>query len=162
LRVETTINNPGAFQSYRSSEGDPEGPKSWRPMRKGVADMHRRAEVSRQSNDRYADTLASLDTSTPIGQLAARLYPSQSAGQTERGRIASRVSYRLRILRAHGLIRKSPGRRRYNMTTKGRQIVTALLQTQHATLQQLNATASGEDPTKGPGMPSNLHTDKPA
>jgi hypothetical protein len=189
LRIETTINNPGAFQSYRSREGDPEGPKSWRPMRKGVADMHRRAKVSQQCNDRYAEALASLDTSTPIRQLAAkvcrparkdgtryralrpwseqdrkllesisdaalavegfrnrdlaaRLYPSKLASQTERGRISSRVSYRLRILRAHGLIRKSPGRRRYHMTTKGRQIVTALLQTQHATLQQLNATAA--------------------
>jgi hypothetical protein len=189
LRIETTINNPGAFQSYRPSEGDPDGPKSWRPMRKGVADMHRRAQVSQQSNDRYADALASLDTSTPIGQLAAkvcrpgrkngtryralrpwsehdqkllesisdatlavegfrnrdlasRLYGSKSADRTERGRIASKVSYRLRILRAHGLIRKSPNRRRYHMTTKGRQIVTALLQAQHATLQQLNALAA--------------------
>lgn len=189
LRIETTINNPDAFQSYRSSESDPDGPKSWRPMRKGVADMHRRAEVSQQSNDRYAEALASLDTSTPIGQLAAgvcrpvrkdgtryrplrpwsdedrkllevisdgelavagfrnrdlasRLYPSKSADQVQRARIASKVSYRLRILRAHGLIRKSPGRRRYHMTTKGRQIVTALLQAQHATLQQLNATAA--------------------
>lgn len=189
LRIETTINNPDAFQSYRSSESDPEGPKSWRPMRKGVADMHRRAEVSQQSNDRYAEALASIDTATPIGQLAAgvcrpvrkdgtryrplrpwsdedrklleaisdgklavagfrnrdlasRLYPSKSADQSQRARIASKVSYRLRILRAHGLIRKSPGRRRYHMTTKGRQIVTALLQAQHTTLQQLNATAA--------------------
>jgi hypothetical protein len=39
-------------------------------MRKGIAGMYRRAEVSSQSNDRYADTLASLDTSTPIGTLA--------------------------------------------------------------------------------------------
>lgn len=189
LRIETTINNPGAFQSYRSSESEPDGPKSWRPMRKGVADMHRRAEVSQQSNDRYAEALASLDTSTPIGLLAAkvcrptrkdgtryralrpwseqdrrlleaisdgklavegfcnrdlasRLYPSKSQDNTERGRIASKISYRLRILRAHGLIRKSPRRRRYHITTKGRQIVTALLLTQHATLQQLNATAA--------------------
>lgn len=189
LRIETTINNPQAFQSYRSSENDPHGPKSWRPMRKGVADMHRRAQVSQQSNDRYAAALASLDTFTPIGQLAAKvcrrarkdgtryrplrpwsdedrrlleaisdgklavggfcnrdlashLYPSKSDDKIERGRIASKVSYRLRILRAHGLIRKSPGRRRYHMTTEGRQIVTALLQTQHATLQQLNATAA--------------------
>lgn len=63
LRVETTITNPGAFQSYRSSQGDPDGPKSWRQMRKGVADMHRRAEVSQQCNQRYAAALASLDTS---------------------------------------------------------------------------------------------------
>lgn len=189
LRIETTINNPGAFQSYRSSESEPDGPKSWRPMRKGVADMHRRAEVSQQSNDRYAEALASLDTSTPIGQLAAKvcrparkdgthyralrpwseqdrrlleaisdgklavegfcnrdvashLYPTNSDDKTQRARIASKVSYRLRILRAHGLIRKSPRRRRYHMTTKGRQIVTALLQAQHATLQQLNAIAA--------------------
>ncbi len=188
LRIETTINNPGAFQSYRSSEGDPNGEKSWKPMRKGVADMHRRAEVSGQSNNRYADALASLDTSTPIGQLAAKicrpvkkdgtryralrpwsaqdrqhldsisdgkftiagfcnrdlaqqLYPS-SDDPIERRRIASKVSYRLRILRAHGLIRKSPGRRRYHLTTKGREITTALSRSQHITLQQLNALAA--------------------
>lgn len=188
LRIETTINNPGAFQSYRSSESDPGGLKSWRPMRKGVADMHRRAEVSQQSNNRYADALASLDTSTPIGQLAAevcrpvrkdgtryralrpwsehdrKLLESISDGElavagfcnrdlarqlyppaddaAQRGRIASRVSYRLRILRAHGLIRKSPGRRRYHVTAKGREIITALSRSQHITLQQLNVTAA--------------------
>ncbi len=74
--------------------------------------------------------------------LAARLFGSKPADQSERGRIASKVSYRLSILRAHGLIRKLPKRRRYQITTKGRQIVTALLQSQHATLQQLNALAA--------------------
>jgi len=189
LRIETTINNPKAYRSYRSSEAEPEGEKSWRVMRRGVADMYRRAEVSQAANDRYAEALASLDTTTPIGRLAAdvcrpvrkdgkryrplrpfaeedrtlleaisdgryatggfcnrdlasRLYPIKSADSIERSRRASKVSYRLRILRAHGLIRKSPGRRRYHMTTKGRQIVTALLQSQHATLQQLNALAA--------------------
>jgi hypothetical protein len=189
LRIETTINHPGAFQSYRSSESDPAGRKSWRPMRKGVADMHRRAEVSQQANDRYADALASLDTSTPLGQLAAKvcrpvrkdgkryralrpwseedqkllelvndgkfalagfcnrdlargLYPSTDDDPLARRRIASKVSYRLRILRSHGLIRKSPGRRRYHVTTKGREIITALSRSQHITLQQLNATAA--------------------
>jgi len=189
LRIETTIDNPGAFQSYRSSESDPDGQKSWRPMRKGVADMHRRAQVSQQANDRYTDALASLDTSTPIGQLAAkvcrpvrkdgnryralrpwsekdqellelvndgqfalagfcnrdlarRLYPSTGDDPAARRRIASKVSYRLRILRSHGLIRKSPGRRRYHVTTKGREIITALSRSQHITLQQLNAIAA--------------------
>ena len=189
LRIETTVNNPGAFRSYRSSESDPDGPKSWRPMRKGVADMHRRAKVSQQSNDRYADALASLDTSTSVGQLAAKvcrpvrkagtryralrpwseedrklldaindgkfvvggfcnrdlarqLYPPADDDPLERRRIASKVSYRLRILRAHGLIRKSPGRRRYHVATKGREIITALSRSQHMTLQQLNAIAA--------------------
>ena len=40
-------------------------------MRRGVADMHRRAEVSQAANDRYAEALASLDTTTPLGQLAS-------------------------------------------------------------------------------------------
>jgi hypothetical protein len=189
LRIETTINNPAAYRSYRSSEAEPEGHKQWRVMRRGVADMYRRAEVSQAANDRYAEALASLDSTTPVGKLAAtvcrpvrkegkrhralrpfspqdralleaindgqhatagfcnrdlasRLYPAKSADPTERSRVASKVSYRLRILRAHGLIRKSPGHRRYHMTTRGRQIVTALLQAQHATLQQLNALAA--------------------
>lgn len=189
LRIETTINNPSAYRSYRASETEPEGDKQWRMMRRGVADMYRRAEVSQAANDRYAEALAALDTTTPLGQLAAkvcrslskdgrryralhpfsaedrglleaisdgqyatsgfcnrdlasRLYPAKAADAAQRGRIASKVSYRLRILRAHGLIRKSPGQRRYHMTTRGRQIVTALLQVQHATLQQLNALAA--------------------
>ena len=60
----------------------------------------------------------------------------------ERSRIASRVSYRLRLLRAHGLIRKIKGQRRYHVTPKGRKIASALLVAQTATLQQLNALAA--------------------
>jgi hypothetical protein len=71
LRVETTINNPGVYRTYRTSEADPQGDLQWRPMRRGVADMHRRAEVSQHANQRYAEALASLDTTTPLGQLAA-------------------------------------------------------------------------------------------
>lgn len=188
LRIETTINNPKAYRSYRSSETEPEGDKQWRAMRRGVADMYRRAEVSQAANERYAEALASLDTTTPLGRLAAmvcrpaskngqryralhpfssddhqlleaisdgtyatagfcnrdlasRLYPQALADPSQRARTASKVSYRLRLLRAHGLIRKLPRQRRYHITTKGRQIVTALLQVQHATLQQLNALA---------------------
>jgi len=52
LRIETTINEVSPFQSYRPSESDPEGKAKWRGMRRGVADMYRRAEVSQSSNDR--------------------------------------------------------------------------------------------------------------
>jgi hypothetical protein len=48
-----------------------QGEKQWRVMRRGVADMYRRAEVSQAANDRYAEALASLDTTTPLGRLAA-------------------------------------------------------------------------------------------
>ena len=71
LRIETTINNAAAFRSFRASESDPEGEKTWRKMRRGVADMYRRAEVSQAANDRYAEALAALDTTTPLGRLAA-------------------------------------------------------------------------------------------
>ena len=74
--------------------------------------------------------------------LARQLYPPADDDPAERRRIASKVSYRLRILRAHGLIRKSPGRRRYHVTTKGRQIITALSRSQRITLHQLNAIAA--------------------
>ena len=53
LRIETTINNVQPFRSYRTLENDPEGELKWRSMRRGVADLHRRAEVSQGANDRY-------------------------------------------------------------------------------------------------------------
>ena len=46
LRVETTIHQPGAFRSYRASQSEPDWEKSWRPMRKGIAGLHCRAEAS--------------------------------------------------------------------------------------------------------------------
>ena len=189
LRIETTINQPKQFRVFRTTQGDPQGAKAWRPLRKSVADLHRRAEVSKQVNGRYAEALAALDTTTSLGELvapicrpvrrngtrcralrpwsdedrtlleavargeyvaggftnrdiAARLYASPRADQPERSRIASRVSYRLRLLRAHGLIRKIKGQRRYHVTPNGRRIASALLVAQTATLQQLNALAA--------------------
>jgi len=42
-------------------------------MRKGVADLHRRAEVSQQCNDRYSDALASLDTNDTAWHTGGRV-----------------------------------------------------------------------------------------
>ncbi len=36
LRVETLIRDPGDFKVYRPLEGDPQGPKEWRPLRRGL------------------------------------------------------------------------------------------------------------------------------
>jgi len=69
LRVETTINQPDGFKVYRTKEGEPDGPMDWRPMRKGIADLHRRAEVSQATNDRYLEALASVEDSTPFADL---------------------------------------------------------------------------------------------
>ena len=185
LRIETTINNVTPFRSYRTLENDPDGEAKWRSMRKGVSDMHRRAEVSQAANDRYGEALAAIDTTRTIGDwaselskgfvkkgkryrgiklfvaeemklletvgsgdflasgfangdLATRLY-GHTADRDERRRRSNRISYRLRLLRAHGLIRKTPKQNRYHVSTKGREVITALLQLQNSNMKQLKS-----------------------
>ena len=58
LRIETTINDPRPFKAYRTPENRPADPPAWLRMRKGVADLHRRCEVSARCNAVYADALA--------------------------------------------------------------------------------------------------------
>lgn len=62
LRIETTINDPSRFKSFRSPNDDPSREKTWLPMRKGVADLNRRCEVSEACNERYAEALAGTPT----------------------------------------------------------------------------------------------------
>jgi hypothetical protein len=73
LRVETLVRDPGDFKVYRTAEGDPDGAPDWRPLRKGVADLHRRAEVSQAANGRYLAALAEVHATTPLRQLAEPL-----------------------------------------------------------------------------------------
>jgi hypothetical protein len=60
LRIETTINDPRDLKVFRTKEGDPGGKKAWLRLRKGVADLQRRAEVSQKSNERYLEGLAAV------------------------------------------------------------------------------------------------------
>ncbi|MBI4445716.1 MAG: hypothetical protein HY645_07370 [Acidobacteria bacterium] len=69
LRVETTMNDPYDFKVFRTKEGDPHGKAEWRVLRRGIADVYRRAQVTQASNERYLDALAAADTSTPLGEL---------------------------------------------------------------------------------------------
>jgi hypothetical protein len=65
--AETTINNVDVFRTYRPAEGGgPEEDLQWRKMRKGIADLHRRAQVSQQTNDRLIDALASSGCCEPM------------------------------------------------------------------------------------------------
>jgi hypothetical protein len=73
LRAETLIRDPQDFKVYRAAEGAADGPKDWLPMRKGVADLHRRAEVSQAANARYLEALAAVHDTTPLRQLAEPL-----------------------------------------------------------------------------------------
>jgi hypothetical protein len=184
LRVETTINNPCGMKVFRPREGDSDGPSSWRPMRKGIADLHRRTRLSQASNDRYLDALASVDTATPLGELVRKICaPTQWRGKRvralrpwaqedtalfqavnrgefavngfrnrdlqahlcdrpaqspqEKKRRSAQVTRLLRMLRAHGLIRKVQSSHRYVLTAGGRDLIAAVLTTQRVTLEQL-------------------------
>jgi hypothetical protein len=192
LRVETTINDPSDFKVYRATENDPKGAKDWRTMRSGVADIHRRAQVSQAANERYLEGLAAVQADQPLaesleplgrrvkepgrgrrmvrgltpmvgqdavllevvgrpefllnglanGDIAAALYGPPPTDAVERRRRSARVTRRLRLMRAHGLIRKLPKGRRYQVTERGRVILTALNAARRASTQQLVAQAA--------------------
>jgi hypothetical protein len=71
LRVETTINRPREFQVFRPRQDDRAHGHRWQPLRWGVADVHRRAEVSQAANRRYLEALSSVSGKTSLGQEAA-------------------------------------------------------------------------------------------
>lgn len=186
LRVETTINDPSDFKVYRPKEGDESGPKDWRTLRKGVADVHRRAEVSQAANERYLDGLAAASETTPLADLTeplcrrvkfgeryvrglnplaaddaallaavnrgefavngfrnrdlqTLLYKSSPRDAAEQKRRSGVVTRQLRMLRAHGLIKKVPKTHRYQVTESGRIAITALLYARQADTIKLTA-----------------------
>jgi len=58
LRLENTMNDPSVFRVRRKAQGDPDSQIKSRPLRKGIADLRRRARISHRANRRYADALA--------------------------------------------------------------------------------------------------------
>jgi hypothetical protein len=73
LRVETTLNDPKGLKVYRPKHDDPEGPKQWLPLRKSVADLARRAELSQSANARYLDALGRVEADTPLSKLTDQI-----------------------------------------------------------------------------------------
>jgi len=183
LRIETTMNNPSDFKVFRQKEGDENGPCEWRPLRKGVADIHRRAKVSDASNNRYLDALAAVDNETPLqeifrtvgrrttlkgrpvralklwneeevallkaigagefvingfrnGNIVQKLY-CQATDPKERKRRSAQMSRKLRILRAHGVIKKVNNTYRYQVTEKGRILIAAVTASLEASVSAL-------------------------
>jgi hypothetical protein len=188
LRVETTIVHPGEFKVYRAAENDPERKLAWRELRRGLADLPRRAEVSRAANQRYLTALAAVtgttrlseiakDVCQPItrdgqrfralnpwsmqdGQLLAAisrgefainglrnrdlqrlLYRGKASPQEQRRRAAA-ITRKLRLLRAHGLLQKVSGTHRYLLTSKGREIITALMAARQTDVEKLSKMAA--------------------
>jgi hypothetical protein len=180
LRVETTINQPKEFRSYRAAVGDPEGAKQWRVLQRGVADTHRRAEVSQAANERYLGSLAAVAATTTVGELTQRwtervvepgaggakprklralnplsaedaallavvsdprwsvnglrnrdvataLYGEAAAEPLARKQRSAKVGRLLRLLRAHGILKKGGKTHRYQVCEKSRDGLLALL-----------------------------------
>lgn len=78
LRAEGSLNDVRDFRAYRPREGDPHGQLAWRPLRRGIADLHRRAEVGHKATERYLDALASIDEDTTLDAVLHRLGQPQS------------------------------------------------------------------------------------
>lgn len=189
LRAEMTMDNPEDFKVYRRVEGHPQGARAWQRMRKGIADLYRRAQVSHKVNERYLDALAQTDDSTTLDQLMGRLhqpavhqgkrvralrpfapddrsllqaisqgqfavngfrnrdlqallYGPSAASVKESRRRSGAISRKLRLLRAHHLIRKVPSSYRYQLTPLGRQIITAVLTAGNAPINSFLAKAA--------------------
>jgi hypothetical protein len=88
LRVETTINQTRDFRVFREAQIGPhgrakeEGKKAWRILRKGVADLKRRAEVSHAANQRYLTALSATGGKIPLFQWAEEVCkPLRSQGR---------------------------------------------------------------------------------
>ena len=62
LRTETTINDTRAFKVFRQANDDTRRAAAWLAMRKGVADLQRRAHLSHACNKRYLHMLAACPT----------------------------------------------------------------------------------------------------
>ena len=69
LRVETTINDPLGMKVYRTAEGDEQGERKWRRLRKGVADLQRRAQLSQSANERYLEAMAAVQEKQTLQEL---------------------------------------------------------------------------------------------
>jgi hypothetical protein len=180
LRVEQTMNRAREFKSYRSAVGDPEGPKSWRVLERGVAGTYRRTQVSQSANERYLASLATVASTTTLAEataswtervaepgeggnkgrkvrglnplssadaalltavadpkwtvnglrnrdLAQALYGEPPAETVERKRRSAKVGRLIRLLRAHGILKKVPKSHRYQVCDKARDGLTAIL-----------------------------------
>jgi hypothetical protein len=70
FRIETTMNQPGMFRVHRHTQGQlSSAPKHLLPLRKGVADIAIRSQVSQGVNDRFMENLAATQCETPVRNL---------------------------------------------------------------------------------------------
>ena len=74
--------------------------------------------------------------------LQSLLYPTPPKTRAEQRKRSAAISRKLRMLRAHGLIRKRSRSHRYDVSRQGRLILNAILLAHRVTVQQINAIAA--------------------
>jgi hypothetical protein len=144
------------------------------PLRKGIADLRRRVEISRAANARYLDALSVVGDVTPSHHLLdpvshriirngrpyrplqpispqdtplfrvvlegkflvqgirnqdlrRALRPEAETDPIQRRSASAQITRHIRLLRAHGLLRKVSGTRYYRITAKGQTVMTTAL-----------------------------------
>jgi hypothetical protein len=184
LRIETTLNDAKDMKVFRRAEGNPDGPKRNRILRKSVADTRRRAQICQSANARYLDSLAQVHATQSLGELTQGICrPTELGGKRvralqpwspedtklldavnrpefalngfrnrdlrplwfgpaevsaeEQRRQSAKISRLLRLLRAHGLLFRVQKTFRYQLTSRGRTILTALQAARAANPDQL-------------------------
>jgi hypothetical protein len=75
-------------------------------------------------------------------QVRERLFPSPTFDCKEAQRRSGMVSRQLRMLRAHGIIRKIKGRNLYQVSQSGRTLLTMFLLAREASAKQLMKKAA--------------------
>jgi hypothetical protein len=174
LRIETTINNPRRLKVRRIATRRGRRQRGWLPMRKGVADFLRRAEICRAANGRYLEALGVVGEPSPTrflldpvskritrrgrayralrpidpeeaklfavltdgrfllvgfrnADLRERLFPQIRPHSDAACQASGQLTRRLRLLRAHGLIRKVSGTFYYRITKRGHHVMATAL-----------------------------------
>jgi hypothetical protein len=174
LRIETTLNNPRRFMVRRRACRKGRRVMAWLPLRKGIADLRRRVEISRAANARYLDALSVVGDVTPSHHLLdpvshriirngrpyrplqpispqdtplfrvvlegkflvqgirnqdlrRALRPEAETDPIQRRSASAQITRHIRLLRAHGLLRKVSGTRYYRITAKGQTVMTTAL-----------------------------------
>jgi hypothetical protein len=186
LRIETTINNPRRFKVRRRATRKGKSTWAWIPMRKGIADIPRRVELSRAANERYLEALAVVGEASPTHrlldpvsrrvikndrpyralrpisppdatlfravlrgeflirgftskELRRQLLPESERDPAQRKRASGRITRWIRLLRAHGLVRKVSNTRYYRVTEKGQTLMTTALRLRETNADKLVA-----------------------
>jgi hypothetical protein len=70
------------------------------------------------------------------------IYPVAPRDGHQRRRQSAAIGRRLRLLRAHGIIRKTPRTHRYTLTPYGRNLLTAIIAAQQGDTQKLTTLAA--------------------